>query len=429
MPVDTTSETTEQQVSTVEENSLKQSKPDLPDIELNDDDPNEPTPSTSKNVLTDGLKRPLPDGVDDDKEKKIRLTEVSEDKLEVTNKDDNKESDIELLLQKVSESLENTIDDESNVSNKIPLPDGVDGDKEKKIRLTEVSEDKLEVTNKDDNKESDIELLLQKVSESLENTIDDESNVSNKVPLPDGVDGDKEKKIRLTEVSEDKLEVTNKDDNKESHIELLLQNVSESLENTIDDESNVSNKTHDNLKNEKNPSFNLINHNGNNGIDDKDCKEDYLDKNTLSKDISKGKKKYNPSANDVEKNLNDSSEFIENSKDIVKNGNNILTSILTKDILTSNVISCLNKSSSSDNLAITENSDPESVAVVNDTQVTENISTAVNDSTVRESNSNLSNTNIYTIENIVNSKKDDANPLLELKNKIHLTKILMKLNL
>ncbi|XP_029347115.1 myb-like protein D isoform X2 [Acyrthosiphon pisum] len=367
MPVDTTSETTEQQVSTVEENSLKQSKPDLPDIELNDDDPNEPTPSTSKNVLTDGLKRPLPDGVDDDKEKKIRLTEVSEDKLEVTNKDDNKESDIELLLQKVSESLENTIDDESNVSNKIPLPDGVDGDKEKKIRLTEVSEDKLEVTNKDDNKESDIELLLQKVSESLENTIDDESNVSN--------------------------------------------------------------KTHDNLKNEKNPSFNLINHNGNNGIDDKDCKEDYLDKNTLSKDISKGKKKYNPSANDVEKNLNDSSEFIENSKDIVKNGNNILTSILTKDILTSNVISCLNKSSSSDNLAITENSDPESVAVVNDTQVTENISTAVNDSTVRESNSNLSNTNIYTIENIVNSKKDDANPLLELKNKIHLTKILMKLNL
>ncbi|XP_029347161.1 uncharacterized protein LOC100573541 [Acyrthosiphon pisum] len=130
MPVDTTSETTEQQVSTVEENSLKQSKPDLPDIELPDDDPNEPTPSTSKNVLTDGLKQPLPDGVDSDKVKKIRRTEISEDKLEVTNKDDNKESHIELLLQKVSECLENTIDDESNplleLKNKIYLTKNTD---------------------------------------------------------------------------------------------------------------------------------------------------------------------------------------------------------------------------------------------------------------------------------------------------------------
>ncbi|XP_016658730.1 uncharacterized protein LOC100575593 isoform X2 [Acyrthosiphon pisum] len=244
-----------------------------------------------------------------------------------------------------------------------------------------------------------------------------------KRPLPDGVDGDKKKKFRLTDESEDELEVTNKDDNKTSHIELLLQKVSESLENSSDDESNVSNNSHDNLNNKKNLSFNLINHNGKNGIDDKNCKEDYPDKNTLNKDISKGRKKNNPSdillniLNNVEKNLNDSS--IGNSKDTVKNGKNILT---RNDILNSNGISCLNKSSSSDNLAITENSDHGNVAVVNDIQITENISTAVNDSTVKESNSNLSNTKIYTIENIVNSKKDDANPLLELKNKIHLTK-------
>ncbi|XP_008179845.1 uncharacterized protein LOC100574266 [Acyrthosiphon pisum] len=248
MPVDTTSETTEQQVSTVKENSLKQSKPNLPDIELPDDDPNEPTPSTSKNVLTDGLKRPLSDEVDGDKEKKIRLTEVSEGELEVTNKNDNKESHIELLLQKVSESLENTIDDEFNISNKTPLPDGVDGDEKKKIRLTEVSEHKLEITNKDDIKESDFELLFQKVLKSIEKTIDDKSNVSIKTPLPDGVDGDKEKKNRLIEESEDELEVTNKDDNKISHIELLLQKVSEELENTFDDESNVNDISKDRKK-------------------------------------------------------------------------------------------------------------------------------------------------------------------------------------
>jgi len=36
-------------------------------VELPDDGP---TPSTSKNVLTNGLKRPLPDGVDGEKKKK-----------------------------------------------------------------------------------------------------------------------------------------------------------------------------------------------------------------------------------------------------------------------------------------------------------------------------------------------------------------------
>ncbi|XP_060879430.1 general transcriptional corepressor trfA-like isoform X3 [Metopolophium dirhodum] len=302
MPVETTSQTTEQQVFTVEEDSPKQSEPDLPDIELLDDVPNEPTPSTSTNVLTNGLKRPLPDAVEGDKKKKFRLTEINEDELEVTNKDDSGKNHIELLIQKVSDSLENPISD---------------------------------------------------------------------------------------------------------------------------DESNVSNKTNHNLNNETTSSFNKINHNGNNGIDNKDCKEDYPDRNTLSKDISKDRKKY-PSdillniLNNVKNNFNDSCEFIGNSKDTIKNGKNVLTK---NDILTSNGISCLNKLSSSDNLAITENSDHENVAVVNDIQVTENISTAVNDSTVRESNSNLSNIKIYTTENIVNSKKNDAEPLLEFKNKIqHLTK-------
>jgi len=36
-------------------------------VELPDDDPNERTPSSSANVLTNGLKRPLPDGVDGEK--------------------------------------------------------------------------------------------------------------------------------------------------------------------------------------------------------------------------------------------------------------------------------------------------------------------------------------------------------------------------
>jgi len=243
-----------------------------------------------------------------------------------------------------------------------------------------------------------------------------------KRPLPDAVDGDKKKKFRLTEVSEDELEVT-KDASGKNHTALLIQKVSDSIED--DDEPNVSNKTNDNLNNETNSSFNKINHNGNNGIDDKDCKEAYPDKNTLSKDISKDRKKY-PSdillniLNNVKNNFNDSCEFIGNSKDTVKNGKNVLTK---NDILTSNGISCLNKPSSSDNLAITENLDHENVAVVNDIQVTENISTAVNDSTVRESNSNLSNIKIYTTENIVKSKKKGAEPLLKFKNKIqHLTK-------
>jgi len=159
----------------------------------------------------------------------------------------------------------------------------------------------------------------------------------------------------------------------------LLQKVSESIEK--DDESNVSNKPHCGiLKNGNNSSFNNINHNGNNGIDDKGCKKDYPGKNTLSKDISKKRKRKNASEillnilNKVEKNFNDSCEFVGNSKDTVKNGKNILTK---NDILSSNGISCSNKSSSSDNLAITENSDHENVAVVNDIQVTENISTAV----------------------------------------------------
>ncbi|KAL4148295.1 hypothetical protein QTP88_002569 [Uroleucon formosanum] len=293
MPGETTSEVMEQQVSTVEEDSPKQSRPDLPDNELSDD-PNEPTSSSSRNVLTNGLKRPLPDGVDSDKKKKFRLNDTSEDELEVTNKDDSGKNHIELLIQKVSESLENTI-------------------------------------------------------------------------------GDKE--------------------------------------------ANVSNKTHDNLRNETNSSFNMINHNGNNGIDEKDCKDDNPDKNTLSKDISKDREIKTSIIN----NASNSCEFIGNSKDTVINGEDKLTK---NDILTSNGISCLNKSSS-ENLGITENSDHENenVAVVNDIQVRENIYTVVNESTVGESNLNHLNTKISTTENNVNSKKTDAEPLPKFNNKIqHLTK-------
>jgi len=237
-----------------------------------------------------------------------------------------------------------------------------------------------------------------------------------KRPLPDGVDSERKKKFRLTDVSEDELEVTNKDDSGKNHIELLIQKVSESLENTIGDkESDVSNKTYDNLRNETNSSFNMINHNGNNGIDEKDCKEDNPVKNTLSKDISKDREIKTSNIN----NANNSCEFIENSKDTVINGKNKLTK---NDILITNGISCLNKSSSSENLAITENSDHENenVAVVNDIQVTGNIYTAVNESTVGESNLNHSNTKISTIENNVNSKKNYAESF---NNKVqHLTK-------
>jgi len=207
--------------------------------------------------------------------------------------------------------------------------------------------------------------------------------------LPDGVDGEKRKKFRLTELSDDELDVTNKDDDEKKRIERLLQKVSESLENTSDDESNVSNKIHDNLMNKKKSSFN---NNDNNGVET-DCKKDSLNKNISSKGINKERKKKKTSEillnilNNVEKNLNDSCGCIGNGTDTVKNCKNKLTN-------NSNGIACLNKSLSSDNLGLTEKK-----------------STAVNES-------NLSNTN----EKIVNCKKNDAEPLQEFKNKTHSTK-------
>ncbi|XP_015370580.1 PREDICTED: activating transcription factor 7-interacting protein 1-like isoform X2 [Diuraphis noxia] len=291
MPGETTSEMTEQQVSIVDEDLLKQSKPDLPDNKLPDDVPNESISIPSINELPNGLKRPLPDGVDSDKKKKKRLTDTSDDEFEDTNNDDSGKNHIEILIQKVSESLENTIDD-----------------------------------------------------------------------------------IK----------------------------------------SNVSNKTH-NINNETNSSFSMINHNGKNSVDDQNCKDDYLDKNTLSKDISKKNENETSNLNKV----NNSSKCIENSVETVKNGINKLTE---NNILTAKSISCLNKSlssSSSSNLDI-ENSDLKIKKVVNDIPVNENISLAGNHSTVTESNLNHSSTKISkieNIENIANNNKNTAENLKAFENK------------
>lgn len=289
MPGETTNDISEQQVSTVEEHSPKQSKPDLSNNELPDDVPTESTSNPPINEITNGLKRSLPDGVDNDR----------------------------------------------------------DSDIKKKIRLVDTSEDELEVTSKDD---------------------------------------------------------SGKDNSEKDHIEMLIQRVdqiTESLETTIGIESNISDETH-NLNCEKNPSLKVVNHNGNSGLDDKPCMEDSPDKNTLcteyvSKDIEN-------KPTDTS-NINNNCTFIENSLETEKNGKNKL---VEKDIITSNGISNLNRSSSSDNLVIIENNDHEKVnCVVNDspiTTITENISTTVNDSTVTEHNLNNSHSKISDIKNIVYSK-------------------------
>lgn len=227
--------------------------------------------------------------------------------------------------------------------------------------------------------------------------------------LPDGIDNDRDsdikKKIRLVDTSEDELEVTSKDDSgkddsEKDHIEMLIQRVdqiTESLESTIGIESNISDETH-NLNCETNLSSKMVNHNGNSDLDDKPCMEDSPNKNTLCTDISK----------DIENkptetsNINNNCKFIGNSEETEKNGKNKL---VEKDIITSNGISNLNKSSSSDNLVIIENNDHEKVnSVVNDCPITEKISTSVNDSTVTEHNLNNSHSKISDNKNIVYSK-------------------------
>lgn len=254
-------------------------------------------------------------------------------------------------------------------------------------------------------------------NESTSFSIISESTNSLKRPLSDGVESERKKKFRLTDTSEDEFEVINKLDSGKNHTELLIQKVTESIENTIviDKESNVSNGTH-NLNNEANTSFNMVNHNGNNGIDDKDCKEDYPGKNIFLKDINKYRENKKSSINNVDNNC----EFNGNNENvyIVKNGKNKSSE---NDIITSKSISCLNtSSSSSDNLVIIENSDQENENdAVDDFQVTVNSSIEVNDLTVAESNLNYSNTKLSEIENMVNSLQNGTNLL---KNNVqHLT--------
>lgn len=190
----------------------------------------------------------------------------------------------------------------------------------------------------------------------------------------------KKKKIRLTDLSEDEFEDTN-DDSGTNHIERLIQRVSKTLENTNGvKESNVSNKTY-NPSNDTNSTCNIINHNDKNGIDDKYCKEDYSDKNISSKAIK-------------------SCEVIENGESTVQNGENKLAA---NDTCTGKGISNLNKSSLSDKNV-----------VVDDIPLIANLSISV-DSTVKESNLNHSNTEVAKI---VNNKKNDAEHLPVIKNKI-----------
>jgi len=244
--------------------------------------------------------------------------------------------------------------------------------------------------------------------------------------LPDGVDIDRDsdikKKIRLVDTSEDELEVTSKDDSgkdnsEKDHIEMLIQRVdqiTESLETTIGVESNISDETH-NLNCEKNPSLKVVNHNGNSGLDDKPCMEDTLDKNTLCTDVSK---EIENKPTDTS-NINNNCKFIENGVETEKNGKNKL---VEKDIITSNGISNLNRSSSSDNLVIIENNDHEKVnCVVNDspiTAITGKISTTVNDSIVTEHNLNNSHSKISDIKNIVYSKTNGVELVPVIENSI-----------
>ncbi|XP_025193382.1 putative uncharacterized protein DDB_G0282499 isoform X4 [Melanaphis sacchari] len=245
--------------------------------------------------------------------------------------------------------------------------------------------------------------------------------------LPDGADNDK-KKIKLADVSEDELEVLSNHDNGKDHIELLIQRVdeiTESLEDTIGNrESDASNDISNNLNHETNLSLKTVNHNGNSDIDNKDCKEDSPDKNTLSVDECKG---VDNKTTDTS-NINNNCEFIENGDETEKSDKNKL---VNNDITTSKGISDLNSSSSSENLVINENFDHENENekeneneiekvnenenVINDIPVTENISATVDDSTVTECNLNDSNTKISEIENIVNTKQNgiELSPVLE----------------
>jgi len=223
------------------------------------------------------------------------------------------------------------------------------------------------------------------------------------------VDTNKIKKIRLTEnLSEDELEDTIKNDNGTDHLEQLIKKVNQmagSIEHAIGNEgSNVFNEAH--LNNETNTSYVMINHNG---IDNKDGKENFPNKNTINNDKEN---KINSTST-----INNNCEIIRNSEETIENGKN---ESVENDITTNKTISHLNRSSSSDNLIIAENSDheKENVAVDDDFSVTENISTAVDNSTVTESNLNNINTNQIEIENIVNSEQNNSELLLVLENDI-----------
>jgi len=245
--------------------------------------------------------------------------------------------------------------------------------------------------------------------------------------LPDGVDNDRDsdikKKIRLVDTSEDELEVNSKndsgkDDSEKDHIEILIQRVdqiTESLETTMGIESNISDKTH-NLNCETNQSLKMVNHNSNSGFDDKPRKEESPDKNNLCTDVSK----------DIENKLTDTSninnncKFIENTEETEKNDKNKL---VEKDIITSNGISNLDRSSSSDNLVIVENDDHEEVnCAVNDSPITEKKSTTVNDSTVTEHDLNYLHSKLVAElsvnKNIVYSKTNGLELVPVIENSI-----------
>lgn len=230
-------------------------------------------------------------------------------------------------------------------------------------------------------------------------------------------DSDKTKKVRFTENGkEDKLEATSLNNGNNITATLLkkLDQFSGSIENKDEKKSNVSNEIK-HVNNETNKSLNIINHNGNNGIGDEDCKEDSSNKETNSKDIDKDKESKTSSTNNI---INEC-EFIEYNEETTKNvENELVEEDFEEDAITDMDISDLNRSSSSsDNLVIVENVDHEDVAdvidVIENSLVTENISPVANDLTTTEHNLNNTNTSISEVDDIVIPKENDTQLLLE----------------
>ncbi|XP_026809941.1 uncharacterized protein LOC113551722 isoform X2 [Rhopalosiphum maidis] len=173
MPGETIDEMTEQQVSTVEEDSLKQSKPDLSNNDFPEYVPNESTSIPPQNELTNGLKRSLPDKVESDKKKKIRLEDSEnedENELKVTSKNDNGIDHIETLIERVDQiagNLKNTIV-KSNVSN------------ETNVSFKMLNHDNSGIDDKDCKEDSpDKNNLSVDISKDIENKTTDTSSINN----------------------------------------------------------------------------------------------------------------------------------------------------------------------------------------------------------------------------------------------------------